>query len=395
MPKRTHVQQQVDDETAELKNRLEETEETLRAIQQYMVDAFVVKRENGIQVVTLNESEIPYRMMVESMNEGAVTLIPDGTIFYCNSRFGEMIGLDGEKLIGTLFYNLIAPEEQDTFKAFFGNAKQSGLRGEFNLQTINKNLVPVQLSIYQLGVDENSGLAIIATDISERMEAEEKIHTLASKLAVAEQEERHRISQILHDDLQQRLFAIKTQLSFLKEDTEKNQFSPDIQANLDQIQSWVSDAIHVTRSLSIDLSPVILQGEGLSEAILWLAAQMKEQHGLEVNLDVKGELHFPDAHIRVMLFQAVREALFNVVKHAGTLQTEVKLEQVNGRGRITISDAGRGFDQEKVLNDPTLAHGLLIVRDRLNLLGCQMQVRSQPGEGTHVIIEPPAERTST
>lgn len=395
MPKRTHVQQQVDDETAELKNRLEETEETLRAIQQYMVDAFVVKRENGIQVVTLNESEIPYRMMVESMNEGAVTLIPDGTIFYCNSRFGEMIGLDGEKLIGTLFYNLIAPEEQGTFKAFFGNAKQSGLRGEFNLQTINKNLVPVQLSIYQLGVDENSGLAIIATDISERMEAEEKIHTLASKLAVAEQEERHRISQILHDDLQQRLFAIKTQLSFLKEDTEKNQFSPDIQANLDQIQSWVSDAIHVTRSLSIDLSPVILQGEGLSEAILWLAAQMKEQHGLEVNLDVKGELHFPDAHIRVMLFQAVREALFNVVKHAGTLQTEVKLEQVNGRGRITISDAGRGFDQEKVLNDPTLAHGLLIVRDRLNLLGCQMQVRSQPGEGTHVIIEPPAERTST
>src|SRR5512147_2533198 len=107
MTKRNQIRHQDDDETAELKNRLEETEETLRAIQQYMVDAFVVKRENGIQVVTLNESEIPYRMMVESMNEGAVTLIPDGTIFYCNSRFGEMIGMDGEKLIGTLFYNLI------------------------------------------------------------------------------------------------------------------------------------------------------------------------------------------------------------------------------------------------------------------------------------------------
>jgi PAS domain S-box-containing protein len=346
-------------------------------------------------VVTLNESEIPYRMMVESMNEGAVTLIPDGTIFYCNSRFGEMIGMDCEKLIGTLFDNLIAPEEQGTFKAFFGNAKQSGLRGEFNLQTINKNRVPVQLSIYRLGTDANSGFAIIATDIRERVEAGQKIHALASKLAVAEQEERHRISQILHDDLQQRLFAIKSHLTFLKEDTEKNQFSPDMQANLDQIQSWVSDAIHVTRSLSIDLSPVILQGEGLSEAILWLAAQMKEQHGLVVNLDVKEDLHFPDAHIRVMLFQAVREALFNVVKHAGTLQTEVTLEQVNGRGHITISDAGRGFDQEKVLNDPTLAHGLLIVRDRLNLLGCKMEVRSQPSEGTHVIIEPPAERRST
>jgi PAS domain S-box-containing protein len=394
MTRKNRIQEEIPDESAELKSRLEETEETLRAIQQYMVDAFVVNRENGIQVVTLNESEIPYRMMVESMNEGAITLIPDGTIFYCNSRFGEMIDADCEKLVGTLFHNLIVPEEQGNFKAFFGNAKQSGLRGEFNLQTTQGKHVPVQLSIYRLGTDEKSGLAIIATDIRERVEAEQKIHTLASKLAVAEQEERHRISQILHDDLQQRLFAIKTQLTFLKEDTEKNRLSPDMQASLDQIQGWISSAIHITRSLSIDLSPIILQGEGLSEAILWLAAQMKDQYGLVVNLDVREELYFPDAHIRVMLFQAVREALFNVVKHAGTLQTEVTLEKVDGGGRITVSDAGRGFDKEKVLNDPALAHGLLIVRDRLNLLGCQMEVRSQPGEGTHVIIEPPAERTS-
>jgi signal transduction histidine kinase len=102
---------------------------------------------------------------------------------------------------------------------------------------------------------------------------------------------------------------------------------------------------------------------------------MKERYGLMVNLDVREDLHFPDAHIRVMLFQAVREALFNVVKHAGTLQTEVRLEQVKGQGRITVSDAGRGFDKERVLNDPTIAHGLLIVRDRLNLLGCHLEIR--------------------
>jgi PAS domain S-box-containing protein len=395
MPNKRRVEEQELDETAELKNRLEETEETLRAIQEYMVDAFVVNRENGIQVVTLNESEIPYRMMVESMNEGAITLIPDGTIFYCNSRFGEMIEAEGEKLIGTSFHNLIAPEEQSTFKTYFGSAKESGVRGEFKLQTTNGTRVPVQLSIYRLGTDEKSGFAILATDIRERVEAEQKIHTLASRLAVAEQEERHRISQILHDDLQQRLFAIKTQLVFLKDDSEKNQLSPDMQANLDQVQHWVSDAITITRSLSIDLSPVLLQGEGLSGAILWLTAQMKEQYGLVVNLDVREELYFPDAHIRVMLFQAVREALFNVVKHAGTLQTEVTLEQVDGGSRITVSDAGRGFDKEKVLNDPTIAHGLLIVRDRLNLLGCQIEVHSRPGEGTRVIIKPPAERRST
>jgi two-component system CheB/CheR fusion protein len=395
MPRKNQIHHQPLDETAELKSRLEETEETLRAIQEYMVDAFVVNRENGIQVVTLNESEIPYRMMVESMNEGAVTVIPDGTIFYCNSRFGEMLEADCEKLIGTLFHNLIAAEERSTFEVFLSNAKQTGMRGEFNLQTTRGKLVPVQLSVYQLVAGEKGGLAVIATDIRERVEAEQKIRALASKLAVAEQEERHRISQILHDDLQQRLFAIKTQVTFLKEDVEKITTLPDLYENLDQIQRWISDSIAITRSLSIDLSPVILQGEGLSEAIRWLATQMKEQYGLVVNMDVKGDLHFPDAHMRVMLFQAVREALFNVVKHAGTLQTEVTLERVDGRGRITIRDTGRGFDKEKVLNDPTIAHGLLIVQDRLNLLGCQMEIRSQPGEGTHVIIEPPVERIAT
>src|SRR5215207_2578829 len=154
MPKRNRVQQDMVDETAELKSRLEETEETLRAIQEYMVDAFVVNRENGIQVVTLNESETPYRMMVESMNEGAVTLIPDGTVFYCNGRFGEMIQEDCEKLIGTSFQELIVPEEQSLFKTIFEGAAPHGMRGEFTLQTSAGNRVPVQLSVYPLGTDK-------------------------------------------------------------------------------------------------------------------------------------------------------------------------------------------------------------------------------------------------
>src|SRR5574339_1138904 len=112
MTKRNEIRHQSDDETAELKSRLEETEETLRAIQEYMVDAFVVNRESGIQVVTLNESEIPYRMMVESMNEGAVTLIPDGTIFYCNPRFGTMVKVESDQLIGVHFHTFILAEQR-------------------------------------------------------------------------------------------------------------------------------------------------------------------------------------------------------------------------------------------------------------------------------------------
>jgi len=389
MARKPRVEQQIQDEAEELKNRLAETEETLRAIQEYMVDAFVVNRESGIQVVTLNESEIPYRMMVESMNEGAVTLIPDGTIFYCNGRFGEMVQADCEKLIGTLFSQLVAREDQNRFNTFFQNAGPHGRREEFSLQATQGKRVPVQLSIYPLGVEKLSGIAILATDLSERIHAAAKIRSLASELTRAEQDERHRISQVLHDDLQQRLFAVKAQLSFLK----ATDLSADTYRELDQIQASLSESIALTRNLSIDLSPIILQGEGLTEAMTWLAFRMKEQYGLHVDLETNENFTPLDHHMRMLLFQSIRELLFNIVKHAGILEAKVTLEQVDGHGRITVSDDGKGFDTEAVLKDTRMAHGLLIIQERLNLLGCRMEIISKPDQGTRILIEIPSEKT--
>lgn len=398
MPKKNQSDPQVPNESLELKNRLEETEETLRAIRQYMVDAFVITRENGEQVVTLSNADFPYRTMVESMNEGAVTLIPDGTIFYCNPRFGEMVEEDCEKLVGIRFLELIPAEEQAAFEAMFKQTGKTGLRGKFNLRAVSGKHTPVQLSVYQLGTSSEGsvpGLAVIATDISERIHAEAKIRSLASKLTLVEQEERHRISQVLHDDLQQRLFAIKAQLSFLNNIPDKDQLPAGTYLELEQIQASLSETIAITRNLSIDLNPVVLHGEGLAEAMTWLAFRMKEQYGLQIEIDAKESFSQLDHHMRMLLFQSIRELLFNVVKHAGILEAKITLEQVDGCGRITISDQGKGFDTEAVMKDVKTAHGLLIVQDRLNLLGCSIEVSSQPGAGTRVVIGLPGEGTST
>lgn len=392
MGKRNAVRSKSGEEVTNLKNRLAETEETLHAIRQYLVDAFVVKRANGEQVVTLSDASFPYRMMVESMNEGAVTLIPDGTIFYCNPRFARMVQVDGEKLIGAHFQDLILPEEQEAFNSIFREAGRDGLRAEFCLRAAEGTCVPVQLSVYNLSTDEVSGVAILATDISERIQAEEKIRALASELTIVEHKERHRISQILHDDLQQRLFAIRAQLAFLKNADRNDDFSSELVVTLDQIQSWLSEAIGITRNLSINLSPAVLKGEGLVEALSWLASQMKEQYGMQIEVASTGSFGQLEEHMRIMLFQAVRELLFNVVKHAGTLQAKVHLGRENGSGRITVGDSGNGFDVEAVMSDPLSAHGLLILQDRLGLLGCTLEVRSKPGGGTTVAIDFPEEK---
>ena len=390
MAKRT---QRVPDETTELKNRLEEMEETLRAIRQYMVDAFVVTREDGVQVVTLNEADFPYRRMVESMNEGAATLIADGTIFYCNPRFAHIVQIDAETLIGVRFQELLPVEQHQQFNHMLHDAGRDGLRGEFDLHTGREPSLPVQLSFFQLRADDVNGIAVIATDITERKQAEAKIRSLASALTIAEQEERHRISQVLHDDLQQRLFAIRAQLSLVNESWQSREIPPDMQMSIDQIQSWLSEAIGITRNLSVDISPSVLQGDGIGEAVNWLSARMKEQYGLNLTVDVKDSLRRLPDHMRVTLFQAVREMLFNVVKHAGVLEATVTLERLDGNGRITIGDHGNGFDAPAVLADPQASHGLMIVRDRLNLMGGTLDVESTPGTGTLVAINFPLDNS--
>ncbi|HET9906772.1 MAG TPA: PAS domain S-box protein [Anaerolineales bacterium] len=494
----------------------EETEETLQAIRQDMVDALLVTRGNGTRVVTFNDADFPYRLMVESMSEGAVTLIPDGTIFYSNSRFCEMVQTESDLLVGTPFREFIMPEEREAFDTIFSQASLPEARGEFCLKEKAGTCVPVQLSLYPLKKDAVIGISIIITDLTERkraeealqkseslfrliatnspdvifaqdrnlrytwivntvpplpqeevigkrdadlmpidqalqltelkqkilktgisvrqelmlspsgsqrwfdaiyqplydhtqqivgivcyarditehIHAEEKIRTLAAKLTVAEQEERQRISQVLHDDLQQRLFAIKAQLSFLNGSDQKHEPSPSPYFSFDEIQSALSEAIAVTRNLSIDISPMILHGEGLTESMKWLSSRMTEQYGLQVQINPKENVDQLDHHVRLVLFQAVRELLFNIVKHAGTSQATITIEQEHPNARVIISDTGKGFDVEAIMKDPQASHGLLMVQDRLGLLGCTMKIISKPGNGTRVILEAPLEKIS-
>lgn len=241
-----------------------------------------------------------------------------------------------------------------------------------------------------------TSLQRLAESLEHRVEQRTaQVNALARQLTVAEQEERRRVSMILHDDLQQLLHAISMKLQIIREDIGRAA-KRELRQMIDDAAERIDIAITTSRNLTLDLTPPILRSEGLPEALRWLGHQMGELHGMDISVKTDSDFAVDDYAIRALAFQTVREILFNVKKHAGTNRAEIVLEQ-GDRPAITISDKGEGFDTAFLDSGelPGAGFGLVTLRERLRLVGGSLDVISQPGDGTRVIIylpeaEPPS-----
>ena len=160
-------------EIAELRLRLDEAEETLRAIRQGEVDALVVSGPHGDQVYALQGVEHTYRVLVESMNEGAITLTEGGDIIYCNRAFAEMTGIPCGKMVGISSRDLVSEKDSERFGILWEDTLKGSGTGEIDLK-LNSGRLPVYLSCSTRVQDEVLTVFAVATDISERKRAEDE-----------------------------------------------------------------------------------------------------------------------------------------------------------------------------------------------------------------------------
>jgi signal transduction histidine kinase len=241
-------------------------------------------------------------------------------------------------------------------------------------------------------------------ELTERLEERvkertEQVYELSSQLTRAEHEERARIAQILHDDLQQQLFSMQIQLTLLRDQAAPMAEAGETMQGIVDLDEALEMAITTARQLSVELSPPILEGEGLAEALGWLSILMQERYQLRVTVEAAGSFAVPDLDRRVVLFQALRELLFNIVKHAGVPEATVRLQEIDEGElgtvyRIDVIDGGVGFDPEMVLgpNASINSRGLPHIRERLRFINGRLEVSSTPDNGTRVtIIAPPEE----
>jgi PAS domain S-box-containing protein len=160
-------------ENRALRERLEEAEETLRAIRSGEVDALLVATSEGDRIFTLQGAEHPYRVLVETMNEGAVTAAVDGTILYCNSRFTAMVKADPEMLVGSPLTRYVAPDDRTCIEALMASPDRGQGRGEAYLACGDGTALPVLFSFSHASVEGMPGICAIVTDLTRQKETEQ------------------------------------------------------------------------------------------------------------------------------------------------------------------------------------------------------------------------------
>jgi PAS domain S-box-containing protein len=210
-----------------------------------------------------------------------------------------------------------------------------------------------------------------------------RLQQLTWELSQTEDRERKRIADILHDDVQQTLAAARFHLNLLDAGPRSAEESREL---IHQVKQMLKEAIEKARSLSHELSPALYQID-LAETLKWLACHMRDQHGLIVHVEVHGQVELSSESAKALLYKVVQELLFNVVKHAGVKEALIRVRRMGPFICTAVIDRGAGFKPEDLEKTP--GFGLLGIRERIQLLGGRMKIKSAPGRGCRLLIAIP------
>jgi PAS domain S-box-containing protein len=211
-----------------------------------------------------------------------------------------------------------------------------------------------------------------------------QLSRLASDLTLAEQHAREELAKTLHDGLQQLLVSAALNLDRHATGAAARVAGPD--EPLVRAKRQLEQAIAAARSLSLELFPPVLHGSGLPAALTWLAERTRDQYGLLVQVSVDPRANSDRKDVRTLLFESVRELLFNAVKHAQVDRVTIDLSLDRDDALcISVADQGIGFDPAGLVarrQGGQAGWGLFSIRERLTLLGGRFDIESAPGHGT-------------
>lgn len=220
-------------------------------------------------------------------------------------------------------------------------------------------------------------------DISERKRAEEALKDLGGRLLAAQEEERRRVARELHDDFNQRLAVLSVELEQLGQKIQPFGLRQTVQ----RLQSQAQEIAAEIHRLSYKLHPSKLDHLGLAAAVKSLCAELTESGKLKVEFHQTGFPAALDKDTTLCVFRIAQEGLRNCVKHSGAQSAQVVLTRTRNTVRLVVSDNGCGFNTKTALMEKGL--GFISMKERLHILGGQMNVYSKPLRGTRIEVSVP------
>jgi len=402
-------------ETAELRARLYELEETLRAIRSGQVDALVVYApDGGDRIFTLQGAEHPYRVLVEAMNEGAATMTSDGLVLFANQHFARMLDIPLEKLIGSPLSAIVQPIDGSSLDTWMQRVQQEPQKVEsvWRVGKDRQKVLPLCLSFSPVREGDFEGICVIATDLTEqrhreqelaqtnaalidevakRMRVEdelrrdeESLRQLSGRLLQLQDEERRRIARDLHDSTGQKLVALSLDLTVL------NAFAPELppkaSAAVNECLMLAEQISSEIRTLSYLLHPPLLDEVGLASAVQWYIDGFTRRSNIRVDLDFAPQVPRMKHELEITFFRILQEALTNVHRHSGSKVATVRFGLNHEGVTLEVEDSGRRLDRTSLVpsGEPvgTLGVGIRGMQERVRQLGGQFEVNSNTGGTT-------------
>jgi len=354
------------------------------------------------------------RLLLENAAQGIVSVDDAGTILIANRACETMFGWPHGGLIGHTVEILIPSvlrQQHVAHRAAFAKASRARAMAaglEVLGQRKDGSLFPIEVYLTHVSTPDGGHTVAFISDITVRRQAERaladshaalqertvelerrtvQLNRLASELTLTEQRARERLAKMLHDGLQQSLFSASLKLEQLKLNIPRT-----ATPLLEEARAEIGEAIAAGRTLSFELAPPELISARLGPAVTWLADRMWTKYGLKVRVTADAGADVDRKDVRMLLFESLREILFNVVKHAQVDSAEVRLAMgADDMLVITVTDFGAGFDPA-ALEDGRTANtglGLLSIRERLALLGGRLEIESSRGRGAQFQLVSP------
>jgi PAS domain S-box-containing protein len=352
------------------------------------------RAEDALRARQDEERDRELRLLLETAAQGIVSVDAHGRIVMANRAMETMFGYENGALIG------------ESIERFVPRSRRVDHCVDLELvgQRQDGSSFPVEVTLNHVVTPTGGRALAFVTDISARKRAESALHErtlelqrrtsqlsqMASDLTLAEQRAREELATTLHDGLQQLLAVSAMSLDQYLQRVSRLAVPPE---ELVEAKKLLEEAIAAARSLSVELYPPLLKSAGLPTAFDWLANWMHDKYGLQAHVVADPQADSTRSDVRTLLFESVRELLFNVVKHAGVNQVDVALARdADDMLCITVTDAGVGFDAARLAERTETGRvgwGLFSIRERLTLLGGRFEIDSAPGKGTRFCLIAP------